>query len=201
VLLVCVAAALKKAKALKGAACPACPSAAPTAAPTAASALPMQDLILQLFNYTENDDYDDAARMFAPGMAYLTNGQRYDIDLSQPDAVQSVPQRYRSNLVFNQMSDHEMWVFDFVEYPGSPDQNPEMIIVHFDNSGLIDLFSHVESSTPQCETETQKVYTLELQKPDGELVPAPQSLLQKMIENETLTSSEEDMIENVSYTG
>jgi hypothetical protein len=160
-------------------ACPPC-----NAAPTPSHAL-LEDLVLKMFNYTESGDFEAAASMFKPGMDYLTNGQRYDIDLSTPDAIKSIPYRTRKNFIFNTLDDHEIWAHCVVEYPDGL-TNPEMLIVHFDDSGLIDLFSHVEPKGVQCSAIVKPVVAtkLALRLVNGTIIDAPQEQLEAMLEEQ-----------------
>jgi len=199
-------AAIAKGKKSKAPACPACPacpstttaasssassagantSATPYTSPTGpASPFPMEDRVLQMLNYTESENWEAAAKMFAYGMTYITNGQRYDIDLSQAEAVKSVPMRYRTNFVFNRLNSHEVWGYCVVRYAADNRTNPEMIILHFDKDGLIDMFSHIEPKAAQCNAIVpQQATRLALMRVDGTIVDAPQDQLQAMMDRQ-----------------
>jgi len=155
-------------------ACPPCP-----AAPTPSHAL--EDKVLMMFNYTEAGDFEAAAAFFKPGMDYLTNGQRYDIDLSHADAIKSIPYRTRKSFVFNQLDDHEIWAHCLVDMDGT--ETTEMLIAHFDDSGLIDLFSHVEPKGVQCSAVAKPVVQtkLMLRLVNGTTIDAPQDQLEAML--------------------
>jgi len=79
------------------------PSVAGQTAQTAAPGMMLLDLkavatnVLQLM---EAQKFNEAAKLFAPGMAYITNGRTYELDLSVPGDIKSIPKRNRTQCVW-----------------------------------------------------------------------------------------------------
>lgn len=124
-------------------------SKAPTPAPVL---LDLKTVATNLFRVMENGQYDQAARYFASGMAYITNGFQYGLDLSIPSDIKSIPRRNRTNLMwtYTDEDNYEIWGYCHVYYPNTPQADPEFIIIHFNKRGLIDVFAHIQPQAASC---------------------------------------------------
>jgi len=161
-----------------------------------------------LFKLTEASKFEQASALFASGMAYVTNGQQYELDLSIPADVKSIPMRYRTQLVwtYDDNDEYELWGHCIVTYAADNSTEPEFILLHFNKEGLIDLFSHIQPKAAQCtaiETPVQAsppaqgVMKLALLKTNGEIVDAPQAELQAMYAQQHAATNNTDNSTNV----
>lgn len=168
------------------------PTTSPTAAPPtpAVATAPTPEMMIldlkevgtRLFHLIEANDFVNASLLFAIGMKYITNGKTYDLDLSMPAAIKSIPKRNRTELVwtYSDLDDYEIWGHAMTAYAtGAFD--PEFIRIHFNRYGLIDIFSHITPKPAQCTAMVKDVVKLALMRPDGSIVDAPQDQLQKMM--------------------
>lgn len=147
--------------------------------------LDLKAVATRLFRFFENRQYEAVSRLFAPGMAYVTNGLTYELDLSNSADVKSIPPRNRTKLQWTYVDgdDYALWGHCIVTYPTGASQ-PEFLIIHFNRNGLIDLFSHIEPKAAQCTAVVKDVVKLALMRPDGTIVDAPQDQLQRMMEEQ-----------------
>jgi hypothetical protein len=161
-------------------------SATTTVAPVGNQSTVLLDLkavASSMFKLVENGKFTEAAALFAPGMSYITNGRVYELDLSIPADIKSIPKRNRTQIfwTYTDSDDYELWGRCFVKYPGAAPADPEFLIIHFNKMGLIDMFSHIQPKAAQCTAMVKEVVKLALMRPDGTVVDAPQDQLARMM--------------------
>lgn len=145
--------------------------------------LDLKTVASDMFKLVENGKFTEAAALFAPGMSYITNGRVYELDLSIPADIKSIPKRNRTQIIwtYTDSDDYELWGRCFVKYPGAAPADPEFLIIHFNKMGKIDMFSHIQPKAAQCTAMVKEVVKLALMRPDGTVVDAPQDQLARMM--------------------